>query len=138
MQLSVSWQQSFTMHWLHGVPPGSSGHVPASTGTPQWPLSQVSPAQHCVASVQLDPVDKQPCAPQTEPSQTPEQHSAALVQAKPSSSHPFTPQTSSSQAALQQSVASAQGAPSGEHVEEPQTPSGLQVASQQSLSCWHP
>jgi hypothetical protein len=126
------------MHSLHGVPPGSSEHVPASTGTPQCPLSQVSPAQHCAAFVQLDPVDKQPWAPQTEPAQTPEQHCAALVQAKPSSSHPFTPQTPLSQAALQQSAAWVQGAPSAEHVVVPQTPWALQVASQQSLSCWHP
>jgi hypothetical protein len=31
-QLTVGLQQLATMHWLHGVPPGSSGQFPTSIG----------------------------------------------------------------------------------------------------------
>jgi hypothetical protein len=31
-QVSVSLQQLPTMHWVHGVPPGSSEQLPPSTG----------------------------------------------------------------------------------------------------------
>jgi hypothetical protein len=48
-QFSVSWQQPLTMHWEHGVPPGSSVQGPASMAVPQWLLWQVSPMQHCEA-----------------------------------------------------------------------------------------
>jgi hypothetical protein len=34
-QAAVSSQQAPMTHWLQGVPPGSSGQVPASTGSAQ-------------------------------------------------------------------------------------------------------
>ena len=46
-QFSVSLQHPATMHWLHGVPPGSSGQPLSITGLPQWPPEQTSPTQHC-------------------------------------------------------------------------------------------
>jgi len=60
------WLQHWsTMHWLHGVPPGSIEQVPASTGTPQWPLSHARPMQHCCEVVQFEPGGRQVSAPQT-------------------------------------------------------------------------
>jgi hypothetical protein len=84
-QLVVSWQQPSTMHWLHGVPPGSSEQVPASTGVPQWLFSQVRPTQHCPALSQLEPGGRQLSVPQVPAGHTPLQQSAATVQEKPSS-----------------------------------------------------
>ena len=54
-QLTVCMQQLPTMHWLQGVPPGSSGHMPASTGIPQCPPEQTSGLQHCPVVEQLEP-----------------------------------------------------------------------------------
>jgi hypothetical protein len=125
------------MHSLHGVPPGSSAQVPASTATPQWPLVQVSPTQHCAALAQLDPGGRQLPPPQMEPWHTAEQHSAAVMQAKPSSVQALLPHTSLSQSTLQQSLARVHAEPSGMHEVEPQTPGGSQVAVQQSLSTMH-
>jgi hypothetical protein len=99
------------MHWLHGVPPGSSAQVPASTAMPQWPLLQVSPTQHGEAVGQLDPGGRQ-----LEPA----------------------PQTSLVQAALQQSLGWVHAKPSGVHAAGPQTPAGLQRAAQHWLSVMHP
>lgn len=46
-QFSVSLQQLPTMHWLHGVPPGSSVQVPASMmGFPQFEPLHARPTQH--------------------------------------------------------------------------------------------
>ena len=46
-QASVSSQHPPTMHWLHGVPPGSSIQVPASmSGVPQFCPLHASPTQH--------------------------------------------------------------------------------------------
>lgn len=71
-QLMVSWQQLPTMHWLHGVPPGSMVQLPASTAMPQWPLTQVRPTQHSELVLQLDPGARQLQVP---PTQLFEQHS---------------------------------------------------------------
>ena len=46
-QLSVWLQQLLTMHWLQGVPPGSSEQPPPSTALPQWLPLQTSGLQHC-------------------------------------------------------------------------------------------
>jgi hypothetical protein len=72
-QFMVSWQQPPTMHWLHGVPPGSSVQLPASTAWPQCPLTQVRPMQHSEEVLQLDPGARQAHVP---PTQLFEQHSA--------------------------------------------------------------
>lgn len=46
-QFSVCWQHFPTMHWLHGVPPGSSEHEPESIGgVPQLLPLHVRPTQH--------------------------------------------------------------------------------------------
>jgi hypothetical protein len=55
-QLSVSLQHLPTMHWLHGVPPGSSVQLPESGGwMPQWPPTHTRPTQHCGLVLQFDP-----------------------------------------------------------------------------------
>lgn len=54
-QLTVSLQQALTMHWLHGVPPGSRGHIGVSMGMPQWPPLHTLGEQHCVELLQLEP-----------------------------------------------------------------------------------
>ena len=103
-QFSVSWQQLPTMHWLHGVPPGSSEQLPASMGLPQWPLSQVRPTQHSLGLVQLDPGGRQAPPPQTPFWQTLLQQSLGTMQEKPSIVHCPPPQNPPTQAAPQQSL----------------------------------
>lgn len=64
-QVSVASQQFPTMHWLHGVPPGSSVQVPASTGgLPHVVPLHMRPTQHSLGPVQLDPGGKQLPDPQ--------------------------------------------------------------------------
>lgn len=62
---SVCWQHPPTTHWLQGVPPGSSEHVPASMGgLPQCPPLHTCPTQHCVLVVQFEPGGRHEPAPQ--------------------------------------------------------------------------
>jgi hypothetical protein len=103
-QFSVCWQQLPTMHWLHGVPPGSSVQLPASTAMPQCPLAHTRPTQHCGDAVQFDPVGRHTPVPHTPLSHALLQHSVACMHGKPSSLHMFMPQTPPLQAALQQSL----------------------------------
>ncbi len=132
-QSMVSWQQLPTMHWLHGVPPGSSVQLPASTAMPQCPLAHTSPTQHSVELVQFEPVGRHMPVPQTLFSQAMLQHSLGELHGKPSSLHWFMPQTPLSQTALQQSPGWEQAKPSGVHIPKPPV-CGLQTVSQQSLS----
>lgn len=132
-QLVVSSQQLPTMHWLHGVPPGSSEQVPASTPMPQWPLSQARPTQHSWLFWQLDPGGRQVPAPQAPFWQTMLQHSDGLAQEKPSSLQVLTPQRPLSQAPLQHWLGWLHPNPSGVHMVKPQVPvCGLHVPLQQS------
>ena len=86
-QFSVSMQQLLTMHWLQGVPPGSREQLPASTGLPQWPPLQVKGAQHCDATLPLEPSGRQLPSPQMLLLHSMLQHSEGWLQAKPSSVH---------------------------------------------------
>lgn len=97
--VSVSLQQAPTMHWLHGVPPGSSEHMPASTGsTPQCPPVQTSPTQHWFEFWQFDPGGRHAPPPHVPLSQTVLQHSSGVLHGKPSSVHwPPPPQMPLSQ-----------------------------------------
>lgn len=63
------------MHWLHGVPPGSSEQGPASIGgIPQVLPLHTRPTQHWAESVQLEPGGKHAPDPQTLLVQTMLQH----------------------------------------------------------------
>jgi hypothetical protein len=137
-QFCVSSQQSATMHWLHGVPPGSSVHVPASIGTPQCPLSQVRPTQHCWSTWQFDPGGRQVSAPQTSLWQTMEQQSLATMHGKPSMVQVFASQVPEVQMPLQQSLGRVQLKPSDAHCPIPQVPRLVsQSLAQQSVSTAH-
>ena len=64
-QFSVCAQQFPTMHWLQGVPPGSSEQLPASIGgTPQCPPTHTRPTQHCGLLMQFEPGGRHAPAPQ--------------------------------------------------------------------------
>jgi hypothetical protein len=137
-QLCVSSQQPLTMHWVQGVPPGSSMQAPASIGVPQWLLWQARPTQHCPVLWQLEPGGRQLSAPQMPLWHTSLQHSAAVVQGKPSRRHWLAPQVPPSQMVLQQSVGWLQPKPSGVHIPKPQVkPWGLQKSVQQSVLAAH-
>jgi hypothetical protein len=110
-------QQLFTMHWLHGVPPGLSMQLPASTGVPQCPLSQVRPTQQSLGVLQLEPGGRQPPMPHLPFWQALLQHCAGLVQEKPSMVH--TPQTPAVQALLQHLPGTVHPAPSGKQAPVP-------------------
>ena len=108
------------MHWLHGVPPGSSEQVPASMGTPQCPLSQVRPAQHCWGVLHVEPGGRQVSVPHRPPWQTLVQQSLGTLQEKPSGMQPLSAQTSLTQLPLQHSLSSKHEPPFCEHTWAPQ------------------
>jgi hypothetical protein len=134
-QFWVSWQQSPTMHWLHGVPPGSSKQLPASTAMPQCPLAHTRPTQHCAVAEQFEPVGRHMPVPQTPLSHALSQHSLACMHGKPSSLHMFMPHRPPLHAAVQQSLGCVQAKPSGEHMPKPHVlPVGLQKPVQHWVS----
>lgn len=101
-QASVCGQQAPMMHWLHGVPPGSSVHAPESgSAVPQWPPVQVRPTQHCAGLLQLEPGGRQLPLPQIPLLQVLLQHSAPVLHMKPSSLHWLLPQRPTLQTPLQ-------------------------------------
>jgi hypothetical protein len=67
------------MHWLHGVPPGSSEQLPPSTGLPQWLPLHTSGVQHCGVVLQVDPNGRQPPVPHTLLVHAKLQHSSGVV-----------------------------------------------------------
>jgi len=104
-QVCVSPQHAPTMHWLHGVPPGSSVQLPESMGgVPQWPPVHARPTQHCGELEQFEPGGRQVPVPQWPPSQALEQHSPVVAQGKPSSLQMGAPQVPAEQTWLQQSL----------------------------------
>ena len=122
-QFSVCGQHAPMMHWLHGVPPGSSVHGPESGGaTPQWPPVQVRPTQHCAGSLQLEPGGRQLPSPQMPLLQALLQHSALLPHMKPSSLHWFAPQRPTLHTPLQHCPPVLQPKPSGVHIPKPHAP----------------
>lgn len=87
-QSSVWLQQLAMMHWLQGVPPGSSEQLPASIGgMPQCPPLQVKPTQHCSLLMHDEPGGKHDPAPQRLFMQTFEQQSSGVLHGNPSSAH---------------------------------------------------
>src|SRR6185369_6987536 len=112
-QFSVSMQQLLTMHWLHGVPPGSRGQVPASIAMPQCPLSQVRPTQQSWGTEQVDPGGRQLTDPHLPPWQLMLQHSEGEAQGMPSSLHELIPQSPPWQTPLQHWLGAPQGWLSG-------------------------
>src|SRR5262245_21462301 len=136
---SVSEQQLAMMHWLHGVPPGSSEHGPESmVGVPQCCPEQTRPTQHCEVSWHVEPGGRHVPVPQTPASQIMEQHSSGPPQLKPSSLHCPAPQTPSSHMPLQHSNGLKQPKPSGVHMVKPHVPSvGSQKPLQHSTSLPH-
>jgi hypothetical protein len=114
---TVVLQQLPTMHWLQGVPPGSSEHAPASlTGLPQRPLRHVRPTQHCAGVLQLEPCARHAPEPHCPFSlQSAEQHSSAELHANPSTLHWVAPQVPSLQKPVQHSKLWLQPKPSGLH-----------------------
>lgn len=138
-QVIVSMQQSLTMHWLQGVPPGSSGQLPASTGRPQWPPEQTSPMQHCAVSRQLEPVGKQLPSPHWPLVHAWLQHCPGEEQGMPSSLHTIgSVQTLAWHRPLQHSKLSKQNWPLGTQPWKVQIPfTGSQTLLQQSLLSKH-
>jgi hypothetical protein len=134
----VSWQQFPTMHWLHGVPPGSSVQLPASTAIPQWALAHTRPTQHCGDIVQLEPGGRHIPEPQIPFWHTMLQHSVACMQVKPSSLHMFIPQIPPLHTVLQHSLGTLHAKPSGVHIPKPHVLLfGLQKPVQHWLSVEH-
>lgn len=138
-QFSVRLQQLATMHWLHGVPPGSSEQPPSpGKGRPQSPPSQTRPTQHCGVVWQLDPVGRQDPTPQRPFWHWPLQQSPGEPQGNPSSVH-WPAQTPLLHWPLQHWSGLMQAAPSGMQFEKPQAPVfGLQKPAQHSKSLTQP
>lgn len=112
--ISVSVQQLLTMHWLQGVPPGSSEQLPASMGLPQWPPVHTSGLQHWLLLRQEEPWLRQLPSPHSLLVHCRLQHSLAMVQLKPSNVHcPPGAQLLLSQLPLQHSLLPMQNAPLG-------------------------
>jgi hypothetical protein len=135
-QFCVCMQQFATMHWLHGVPPGSMVQVPASTGIPQRPLSQIRPPQHCWAVLQFDPMGRHVWFPHTPLWQTLEQQSEAVLHTWPSIRHPLMPQSPLKQLPLQHWELWLHPTPSGEQLPELQVPVASQKPLQHSVGNW--